>query len=95
MLLKFSALCVSKDEGSSESIYRRQSMKPLVEDVKDNFKQASAPDHLNMIPEDLEELICEQDGKSQLHKRMFIWIHFQDQGCHCQPSDKYPVLNLK
>ena len=53
MLLKFSALCVSKDEGSLESIYRRRSTKPLVEEVKNNFDQATAPDHLNMIPEDL------------------------------------------
>ena len=71
MLLKFSALCASIDEGSLESIYRRQSMKRLVEDVKDNFDQASAPDHMNMIPEDLEELICDQDGKSQLYMRIF------------------------
>lgn len=63
MSLKFSALCASKDEGSLESIYRRRSTKPFVEEVKNNFEnQASAPDHLNMIPEDLEELICEQEG---------------------------------
>ena len=70
MLLKFSALCASKDEGSLESIYRRQSMKPLVEDVNDNYEQASPPDHMNMRPEDLEELICDQDGKSQLYIRI-------------------------
>ena len=65
MLLKFSALCVSKNEGSLESIYRRRSTKPLVEEVKNSFEnQASAPDHLNIIPEDLEELICDQDDKS-------------------------------
>jgi hypothetical protein len=67
MLLKFSSLFASKDEGSMESIYRRRSTKPLVEEVKNNFDhQASAPDHLNIIPEDLEELICDQDGKIQL-----------------------------
>ena len=74
--IKFSALCASKDEGSLESIYRRRSTKPLAEKVKNNYEQASAPDHLNMIPEDLEELICEQDGKSQLHKRIFNWDTF-------------------
>eukprot|EP00091_Calanus_sinicus_P017230 TRINITY_DN37137_c0_g1_i1.p1 TRINITY_DN37137_c0_g1~~TRINITY_DN37137_c0_g1_i1.p1 ORF type:complete len:145 (+),score=25.29 TRINITY_DN37137_c0_g1_i1:56-436(+) len=61
MLLKFSVLCAAKDEGSLESIYSRRSTKPLVEEVK-NFDQASAPDQLNIIPEDLEELICDQDG---------------------------------
>ena len=66
MLLKFSALCASKDEGSLESIYRRRSTKPLVEEVKGNFEQASATDHLNMIPEDLEELICDQEGRIRL-----------------------------
>ena len=71
MLLKFSTLCVSKDEGSMEPIYRRRSTKPLVEEVKNNFEQTSAPDHMNMIPEDLEELICDQDGKSQLHIIIF------------------------
>ena len=71
MLLKFSALCASKDEGSLESIYRRRSTKPLVEEVKNNYEQASGPDHMNMIPEDMEELICDQDGKSQLYKRIF------------------------
>jgi hypothetical protein len=70
MSLKFSALCASKDEGSLESIYRRRSTKPLVEEVKNNFAQASAPDHLNIIPEDLEELICDQDGNSQLYIRI-------------------------
>ena len=64
-LLKFSALCASKDEGSLESIYRRRSTKPLVEEVKNTFEQqASATDHLNIIPEDMEELICDQAGKS-------------------------------
>ena len=72
MLLKFSAPCASKDEGSLESIYRRRSTKPLVEEVKNNYEQASAPDNLNMLPEDLEELICDQDGKSQLYIRIFI-----------------------
>ena len=70
MLLKFSALCASKDEGSLESIYRRRNTKPLVEEVKNNFEQASAPDHLNIIPEDMEELICDQDGKSKLYIRI-------------------------
>ena len=64
MLLKFSALCASIDEGSLESIYRRQSKNKLVEKMKNKFEQASAPDHLNMVPEDLEELICDQDGES-------------------------------
>jgi hypothetical protein len=72
MLLKFTALCSSQDEGSMESIYRRRSTKPLVEEIKNKFEhQASAPDHLNIIPEDMEELICDQDGKSQLYIRMF------------------------
>ena len=70
MLLKFSALCASKDEGSMESIYRRRSTKPLVEEVKNNFNQASASGHLNMIPEDMEELICDQDGKSKFYIRI-------------------------
>ena len=43
----------------------------LVEEVKNNFEQASAPDHMNMIPEDLEELICDQDGKSKFYIRIF------------------------
>ena len=66
MLLQFSALCASKDEGSLESSYRRRSTKPLVEEVKNYFEQASATDHLNIIPEEIEELICDQDGRIKL-----------------------------
>ena len=51
MLLKFSTLCVSKDVGSLESLYRRRSTKPMVEEAADSLDHASAPDHLNMIPE--------------------------------------------
>merc|ERR1711892_1335912 len=54
MLLKFSTLCVSKDVGSLESLYRRRSTKPMVEE---------APDHLKMIPEHTDKSLTEPESR--------------------------------
>ena len=64
MLLRFSSLCLSKNVGSLESIYRRRDTKPFIEDVRDNFEHttATAPEHLNIIPEDPSEMISDEEG---------------------------------
>ena len=65
-LLRFSALCVSKDAGSLESIYRRRRTKPFVIEAPENCDQASAPEHLNMIAEDPRETGGDGDPSTRI-----------------------------
>ena len=63
MLLKFSAICSSNEVGSLESLYRRRSTKPLVMEISENFNHASAPDHLNINPEDPSDTLSDDQAR--------------------------------
>ena len=50
------------DVGSLQSIYRRRSTKPYIEDASDMFELVKVTDHLKVILEDPGEVPCDLEG---------------------------------
>ena len=76
VLLKFLSVCGSEE--SLESIYRRRSTKPCVE-------EGSAPELLDRIPEIPEELLSDLTGSEfEQVSGSSVQTEFQSQGsCQC------------